>query len=159
MTQNTAACALGRQKCQPRNLAEAIHCVARHSGIDGHHLADLLEVDYHVFVRWTEPNGQSQLPARKLAALAHHTGRTDHIAWIAADAGLSVATLPATVSTNRVKELLDICEAIGHLAATDRDVDADGIDAQERAQLLDRVRVVKKELSEYEQTLVGLKTA
>jgi 2-polyprenyl-3-methyl-5-hydroxy-6-metoxy-1,4-benzoquinol methylase len=159
MTQTTATCALGRQKCEPRNLAEVIHCVARHSGVDTHRLADLLETDYPTFVRWTEPNGQSQIPARKLAALAQHTGRFDHLAWIASDAGLTVAPLAPVAGANRVKELLDICESFGQLAATDRDADVNGIDAQERAQLLDRLRAMKKEVAEYEQALVGLKTA
>lgn len=159
MTQNRNECILGQNRCLPRTLAECVHCVARHSNVDTHKLASLLEVDYATFIRWTEPNGINQIPARKLAALAQHTGRYDHIAWIAADAGLTVSPLAPAAGANRVKELLDICDAFGKLAATDRDADASGIDAQERAQLLDRVRAMKKEVAEYEQALVGLKTA
>lgn len=159
MTQTTATCALGRQKCEPRNLAEVIHCVTRHSGIETHRLADQLETDYPTLIRWSEPNGVCQMPARKLAALARITNRFDHLAFIAADAGLTVSPLAPAAGVNRVKELLDICESFGQLAAKDRDADVNGIDAQERAQLLDRLRAMKKEVAEYEQALVGLKTA
>ncbi len=154
MTENTRACSLGRHRCCPRSLAEAVHCVARHSVVETHRLAELLEVDYATFIRWTEPNGFSQLPGRKFAALAQHTGRFDHITWIGADAGLVVAPrVFGTSSADRVKELLDIAEQVGRLAATDRDAAADGISDDERRQLRTVLQRLCREASEYEQTL------
>lgn len=155
MTQNTKACALGVHRCEPRNLAEVVHCVARHSGIDTHHLADALEVDYATFIRWTEPNGLCQMPARKFALLANITGRFDHIAWIASDAGLIVLKQAAAVSAgDRVRELLDIADQVGRLAATDRDASADRVIAEdERVKLRAIAQRICREVSEYEQAL------
>ncbi len=157
MTQNTRSCALGRNRCTPRNLTEVVHCVARHSGIDGHHLADQLGTDYATFIRWTEPNGVCQMPGRKFAQLAQLTGRFDHIAWIAADAGLVVsATVKAATPAERVRELLDITEHVGRLAGADRDLSADGVlDNDERIELRNIVQRVKRELAEYEQIITG----
>lgn len=154
MTENTKACLLGRNRCQPRSLAEAIHCVARHSAVETNRLAELLEVDYATFIRWTEPNGFSQLPGRKFAALAQHTNRFDHITWVASDAGLVVATRIAGVgSGDRVKELLDIADQVGRLAATDRDAAPGGISDDEKRDLRGVLQRICREVSEYEQTL------
>jgi hypothetical protein len=114
MTSNRRACMLAINPCEPRTLAEAVHCVARHSGVDTHGLADALEVDYATFVRWTAPYGQSQLPGRKFAVLAQETGRVDHIAWIARDAGMMIVP---RVGGGHFDELLETCEQAGRLAA------------------------------------------
>lgn len=114
MNANTKECALGLKKCEPRTLSEAVHCVSRHSGLDTHRLAELLEADYATFIRWTEPNGACQLPGRKFAPLAQHTGRVDHLAWIARDAGLIVSE---RIGGSRIDELLDVCGRLGKLAA------------------------------------------
>lgn len=155
MTQTTQTCALGRHRCTPRNLTEAVHCVARHSGIDAHHLADQLEIDYATFIRWTEPNGVCQMPGRKFAQLAQVTGRFEHIAWIAADAGLVIASkVKPESASDRLRELLDIAEQVGRLAGADRDASADGVlDNDERIALKGIVQRAMRELTEYEQAI------
>lgn len=153
MTQTRMTCAL-RVKCQPRNLTEAVHCVARHSAIDAHRLADGLEVDYPTFLRWTDPSGLCQMPGRKFAALAQLTSRFDHIAWLAADADLVVARRIASVGgSNRVKELLDIAEQTGRLAAADRDASAGGWTPEEKQLQRAILQRICQEVSEYEQAL------
>lgn len=155
MTENKKACALGVHPCQPRNLAEAVHCVARHSRIDTHHLADALEVDYSTFIRWTEPSGLCQMPARKFALLANVTGRFDHIAWVASDADLVVVKRATAASAGeRVRELLDVVDQVGRLAATDRAASADLVIAEdERLKLRAIVQSLCREITEYEQAL------
>lgn len=155
VTETTHTCALGRRACQPRNLTEAVHCVARHSGIDTHALAERLEADYATFIRWTEPNGICQLPARKLAALAQHTGRFDHLSWIAIEAGLFLSRRLGTANEtcDRVHELLDIGEQVGKLCAADRDLSNGGFNDQEKATLRRILQSLGKEIGEYEQAL------
>lgn len=155
MTETRTSCTLNRGRCEPRNLTEAVHCVARHSGIDTHHLADQLGTDYATFIRWTEPNGICQLPGRKFAQLANLTNRFDHIGWIAADAGLVVsARVKATTASDRVRELMDIAEQVGRLAGTDRDASSDGALTDEERLALRRIaQCAMRELSEYVQAI------
>lgn len=154
MTQNTLPCALGRNRCTPKNLTEAVHCVARHSGVDAHQLADTLGCDYATFIRWTEPNGLCQMPGRKFGALAIATGRFDHLTWVAADAGLVVARrIAGNGGADRVKELLDIAEQTGRLAAADRDASVGGWTEDEKQAQREILQRICREVSEYEQAL------
>lgn len=156
MTETRTRCTLGRA-CEPRNLAEAVHCVARHSAISTHELADRLGIDYGRLVKWTEPNGRCTLPGRLFGPLAIHTGRADHIAWVAREAGLLVAEPAGPAHTDDPSlELLDIVERLGRLAAADRDAHQDGVPSdQEIASLLSRAQQLALEVRAYERALLG----
>lgn len=153
MTQTRVTCVL-RARCQPRTLSEAVYCVARHSDIDAHRLADGLEIDYPTFMRWTDPSTVCQLPGRKFAALANLTGRFDHFTFAAVDAGLVVARrITSAGGSDRLRELLDIAEHTGRLAAADRDSSVDGWTADEKQAQREILQRICREVSEYEQAL------
>jgi hypothetical protein len=71
MNQTRATCRLGKDKCDPRNLAQWVHCVG-----------------YEWFVKRTAENGRCETPAWLMLALHAITGRDEHIAYQAREAGL-----------------------------------------------------------------------
>lgn len=88
MTQTRATCTLGHAKCTPANLAQHIHCVARHSQLDAHALAERIGCSYDWFIKVTSDGGRAAAPAWLCLTLAVLTGRTDHLAYQAHEAGL-----------------------------------------------------------------------
>jgi hypothetical protein len=88
MNQTRATCRLGKDKCDPQNLAQWVHCVARHSEMDAHAVSERLGVGYEWFVKRTAENGRCETPAWLMLALHAITGRDEHIAYQAREAGL-----------------------------------------------------------------------
>ncbi len=87
-TQTRATCRLGHAKCQPTTLAQRVHCVARHSPLDAQTLAERIRCPYDWFIKVTADSNPCKAPAWLLLALAFHTGRTDHLAYLAHEVGL-----------------------------------------------------------------------
>jgi hypothetical protein len=154
MTTNRKECQLALNKCQPQTLAEVVHCVARHSGINTNRLAEQLGTDYATFVRWTSPNGITTFPANRLALLAKLTGRFDALEWINADAGLIAAPRVSGQGADRMREILDAAEAFGELCAANRDAGT-SVDPRERDSIIGRIRKLQRELAEFEQAIVA----
>lgn len=89
MTHTRATCMLGRDKCTPENAAQGIHCVSRHTpGLDARELCRRIGCSYDWFIKVTADGGRPIAPAWLLLALAANTGRTEHLATLAHDAGL-----------------------------------------------------------------------
>lgn len=88
MTHTRATCTLGHTKCRPENLAQHVHCVARHSHLDARALAERIGCGYDWFIKVTADGGRAAAPAWLCLTLAVLTGRTDHLAYQAHEAGL-----------------------------------------------------------------------
>jgi hypothetical protein len=117
MTANRAACTLGADKCAPRTLAEATHCVARHSTLPARELAARIGVGYDWFTKITDDSGpRAKAPAWLMLALAIHTGRTEHLRRQAADAGLVAYELPRGKSSGEMK-LAQVMREVSEFAA------------------------------------------
>lgn len=87
-TQTRAVCRLGRHQCQPTSLAQAVHCVARHSHVDAAAIAERARVGYDWFIKVTADTNPAKAPTWLLLSLAVITGRTDHLAYLSHEAGL-----------------------------------------------------------------------
>jgi hypothetical protein len=112
MTVTRKPCSLGIERCSPRNLAEQIHCVARHSDISAKELAERIGVPYDWFVKRTSDSGRAEAPTWLMVALAIHTGRTDHIQAEAHSAGLVCYEVPkGTTPTD--KQTADVLREFG----------------------------------------------
>lgn len=94
MTVTRKPCSLGIERCHPRNVAEHIHCVARHSDIPAKELAERIGVPYDWFVKRTSDSGRAEAPTWLMVALAIHTGRTEHIEAGAHSADLICYRMP-----------------------------------------------------------------
>lgn len=134
MTANRSSCNLGVERCQPRNLAERIHCVARHSHVPAKELADRIGVPYDWFVKRTSDSGRADSPSWLMVALAIHTGRTEHIEAEAHSADLICYRMPkgATVTEKQTADVLkEFGEWLAVLGArlADGDVNEDDVAA------------------------------
>lgn len=112
MTVTRKPCSLGIERCHPRNLAEHIHCVARHSETPAKELAERIGVPYDWFVKRTSDSGRAEAPTWLMVALAIHTGRTDHIEAEAHSADLVCYRMPKG-NTPTDRQTADVLREIG----------------------------------------------
>lgn len=112
MTVTRKPCSLGIERCNPRNLAEHIHCVARHSEIPAKELAERIGIPYDWFVKRTSDSGRAEAPTWLMVALAIHTGRTDHIEAEAHSADLVCYRMPKG-NTPTDRQTADVLREIG----------------------------------------------
>lgn len=96
MTETPTNCRLGRRVCDPRDTAEFIHCLARHSHVSSARLSSEANLRHDAFLRQTD--GTPGAPCKtSVALLTFLTNRTrDHraIAALARDCGGVFVALP-----------------------------------------------------------------
>jgi hypothetical protein len=130
-TQNRAACRLGYPKCDPANLAERVHCVARHSAIDAHAISERLGCSYDWFIKVTADGGRAAAPAWLLLALAVVTGRTDHLAYLAHEAGL--LTFSPAIGPGHTPALSPLVRQFARVVEQHEQMYADGVSDRDEA--------------------------
>jgi hypothetical protein len=145
MNQTRATCRLGKDKCDPKNLAQWNHCVARHSELDAHAISERLGVGYEWFVKRTSENGRCETPAWLMLALHAITGRDEHIAYLAREAGL--ITYSPHIGPRAATALSPMLRAFAAFVETFEDAHADNrITADEAHELTQRAHALTAEL-------------
>lgn len=131
MTQTRATCTLGHTKCTPANLAQHIHCVARHSALDARALAERIGVSYDWFIKVTSDGGRAVAPAWLCLSLAVLTGRTDHLAYQAHEAGL--LTFHPAIGPASTPALSPLVRQFARVVEQHEEMYADGVSDAEEA--------------------------
>jgi hypothetical protein len=94
VNQNRVPCVGEREPCVPKNVAQYVHCVARHSDRKAEQLAEDVQRSYDWLIKRTTGAMPCDTPAWLMQALAKFTGRTDHIEALAREANLVCYPLP-----------------------------------------------------------------
>jgi hypothetical protein len=131
-TENRQDCTLGRRVCDPRDTAETIHCLARHSSTPPQKLSAEAQMRHDTFLRATEwtPGAPCKTPVSLFTFLTNRTKDTRAIASLARDCGGVFVPLPpveALAGEERLFEALSTAfEEVGQDAAVIRRALADG---------------------------------
>lgn len=150
MTHGRKACRTG-ETCQVRTLTEAIYHQVHHSAADARVVAERLGVRYSYLLDAANPDrDEVQFQARLLVPLMVATSDITILEWMAAQVGCVVTKAEGLATPDPGRELLDVIDRLGALAAADRDAAADGVrDAGEIELLKTRAHAVAREVAEY----------
>lgn len=157
MTTGRKACAHG-DHCQPRTFGEVLYHQVHHTGADTTIIAERLSVRRGYLCDSCNPDREEvQFQARLLVPLMVATGDISVLEWMAAQVGCVVTrAIDVAAPSDPNRELLDIIDRLGLLAAADRDALADGVrDPQEIEQLRTRAHAVAQEVAHYVAALKG----
>lgn len=113
MTQNRQPCSGGIERCEPIDVAQHVHCVARHSNATAEQLAKNLRVGRDWFVKKTAGANPCDAPTWLMQALARETGRTDHIEALANETGLLACYRLDRVAARTDLQLSDLLREFG----------------------------------------------
>lgn len=113
MTQNRVPCSGGTERCEPVDVAQHVHCVARHSKATAEQLAKNLRVGRDWFIKKTAGANPCDTPAWLMQALARETGRTDHIEALANETELLVCYRLDKSATRSDAQLADLLREFG----------------------------------------------
>lgn len=131
-TENRQDCTLGRRVCDPRDTAETIHCLARHSAVPPQQLSGEAQMRHDAFLRKTEffPGRPCSTPVSLLTYLTNRLADTRAIASLARDCGGVFVPLPPVEALQGEAGLFEAVstaiEEVGQDAAVIRKAIADG---------------------------------
>jgi hypothetical protein len=153
MLQNRATCRL-RERCVPRTFQERLLCAIEHSDLTTEQIAQAAHVRYSRLRDYCS-NPERRIPAVILAEVVRVTGRVDLFEALLAPLGYQ---LRRTDSAGPLEPLpsscLDVQEAVGRLSGQVKKATLDGrISEDERAQLRECVRAIRRELADVEASL------
>jgi hypothetical protein len=145
MNQTRATCMNGKEKCQPENQAQTVYCVARHSDLEPRAIAERLGVGESWFMQVTAENGKCKAPAWLMLALHAVTGREEHIAYLAREAGL--ITYSPHIGPRASTALSPVLRAFASFVETFEDAHQDNrITVDEAHELTQRAHALAAEL-------------
>lgn len=154
MTKGRKSCT-GGDRCEPRNLAEAVYCAVHHSAIDARTIAERIGVRVGYLLDAANPDRDDmQFQSRHLIPLMTVTGNLLPLKFMAAQMGCLIVPMPSAEATDEsvYEAFTKSVESIGDAGTLIRKSLSDG------ALSIDEAASVAKCLDEHIELTAALKS-
>lgn len=157
MTKGRKSCT-GGDRCEPRNLAEAVYCAVHHSAIDARTIAERIGVRVGYLLDAANPDRDDmQFQSRHLIPLMTATGNTLPLKFMAAQMGCLLVAVPDVATNDTVYEAFTrSVERIGDDGALIRRVLSDGeIDSTEAERVCESLNQTMESVAAIKQAITA----